>query len=1120
MSLSRTSLITGQNKIRINKVQNINKPTIQYVLQKTSQKHSHLPQDIIKHDSPKLNFEDIFDQMVDNMQVNPIYYSIENAFAQFFDTKSVTAWIYNSKNETFFSPSNQKSVYKGTGIISLAASEKNFIQASPQSLHSSYDSSIDSVIYSGESSIIDFPIIGRDNEVFYIVQVSFPKRTKPFGADEGIIANKLFSKFRLFGDFLFPGNTVLSLPMSFEISDSAVISVCNSLRSFFKCEHVDFYVYRSKFSHYLHISDQISTNYHEIVSEKSIGCAFHCFKSNTVLNTCNVKNSEYYNPIADGDRSQAVVAGVFVDSSDQKWVCILRSPIVTNCFSIIDQKVLSAVIPFASRALSFLFSPPEMDKELDQFEHRLKALLEVAENLSGVLDIDTLLPTIMDRACSLLNAERCSLFLVDSSKKELVTRIHGGLENAIRVKIGRGIVGNCAQTGVIVNIRDAYADPRFDRSVDLATGFTTRSLLCVPIYNNRGEINGVTEMINKKNSGLFDEDDEKMLMAFNVFCGISLDNARLYKASLDLTKQLRSFIQMSTALSQNDTEERNLKDILDNIMAIVKASRVSLFLADEIENTLSLHLNIGETGNYGTMFAQEAASNRRLMLFDHKDVLGRTQTEQLNAAIDRILAAGLDADVLVFGRSDFGQSQEEDPEGEEDQDYVSEYYDDQPDNEAYVPVESTKSSIIEQTKPRQSFLPNLGQSRLVKTENKTTESYEVICCLPLINNENAVLGVIEISCGWKILGEDVKLLDCFAVFAAFTIERSQLKNRANLGQVEFELKNWISEKERTAVGQIPTKLLIGMDKLSQVLMIKFDAPEWDGIGLFKVVFAIFDLFDIMTTFGVSNEKLFKFLSEVKNKYKKVPYHNWRHAVDVMQFVSYEVLVGNLDSTLTKNEIFGLLIASLCHDLDHDGFSNIFNVKAETPLGILFKNQSVMETHHCAEAITILSVEDTNLFSNLSSHDYKSMWNLIIQLILATDMAKHFDIIATFNDKVDSNQFSMDNPNDKLLFLQMLIKCGDVSNVSRPFEMANKWCDDLCEEFFRQGDLEQTAGMEYTSPLNDREHLNKPKSQIGFYDAVCLPMFQAVAKVAPRLSVNVNQVESNLHQWKESENTNK
>lgn len=173
----------------------------------------------------------------------------------------------------------------------------------------------------------------------------------------------------------------------------------------------------------------------------------------------------------------------------------------------------------------------------------------------------------------------------------------------------------------------------------------------------------------------------------------------------------------------------------------------------------------------------------------------------------------------------------------------------------------------------------------------------------------------------------------------------------------------------------------------------------------------------------------------------------------------------------------------------------------------------METHHCSVSIDVLSKPQCNLFENLEPQDFKRMWTTIIQLILATDMSKHFEILKTFQQLKEDNKYTMDDNECRLLTMKMLLKCGDISNVSRPFELADKWCDVLCEEFFRQGDLEMAHGMEYTSPNNDRAHLDKPKSQIGFYTFVCLPLFEAMAQAAPELDVNVKQVQSNLALWK-------
>jgi hypothetical protein len=134
------------------------------------------------------------------------------------------------------------------------------------------------------------------------------------------------------------------------------------------------------------------------------------------------------------------------------------------------------------------------------------------------------------------------------------------------------------------------------------------------------------------------------------------------------------------------------------------------------------------------------------------------------------------------------------------------------------------------------------------------------------------------------------------------------------------------------------------------------------------------------------------------------------------------------------------------------------------------------------------------------------------MILATDMAKHFDILKTLNAIIDSGKFSLIDPEHRNLLMQVLLKCGDISNVSRPYDHADKTCDVICEEFFQHGDLEMVRGMEYTESIKDRAHLDKIKSQRGFFTYVCLPLFQSVAKVIPKLECNVAQVQSNIATW--------
>jgi hypothetical protein len=214
------------------------------------------------------------------------------------------------------------------------------------------------------------------------------------------------------------------------------------------------------------------------------------------------------------------------------------------------------------------------------------------------------------------------------------------------------------------------------------------------------------------------------------------------------------------------------------------------------------------------------------------------------------------------------------------------------------------------------------------------------------------------------------------------------------------------------------------------------------------------------------------------------------------------------------EVFTLLTAAICHDANHPGLNNVYNIKAETPLGILYKDQSVLEIHHVHESIPIISRPDINLFGAFDQTAVKKVWALFIKMILATDMAQHFDFVKQAEAAVDDGTVAVESPEMRLLGLQLVMKVADISNVSRPFQYADAWCDILNNEFFRQGDLEKAQGIKFTSLLNDRETADKPKSQIGFYTFVCLPLYTALAKMFPQLQLQVENVKANLDKWKE------
>ena len=172
---------------------------------------------------------------------------------------------------------------------------------------------------------------------------------------------------------------------------------------------------------------------------------------------------------------------------------------------------------------------PIETKTLQDQLHRHRMLLELGKALVSEMDIDVLFDLIMSRTRTFMGTERCSVFLFDSKKNQLWSRVSTDLRhNEVRFSANQGIAGWVFQNREPLQIDDVYADPRFYREVDRVTHFKTRNILCLPLINRHGECIGTLQIINKI-SGSFNEDDRELLTSVCHYITIALENARLYE---------------------------------------------------------------------------------------------------------------------------------------------------------------------------------------------------------------------------------------------------------------------------------------------------------------------------------------------------------------------------------------------------------------------------------------------------------------------------------------------------------------------------------------------------------------------------------------------------------------
>ncbi|MBK8395371.1 MAG: GAF domain-containing protein [Leptospiraceae bacterium] len=167
-------------------------------------------------------------------------------------------------------------------------------------------------------------------------------------------------------------------------------------------------------------------------------------------------------------------------------------------------------------------------ENLSQQARNLNILIESARSIMAEISLDSLLDLIIQNVKSVMNADRATLFLADKENTELRSRVALGSREEIRIPFGTGIAGFVAQSRETVNIRDAYSDPRFNSENDQKSGYRSKSILCMPVYNSLKEIIGVIQVLNKIYTDHFTEKDEALLGAYASLAGISLTNAQAY----------------------------------------------------------------------------------------------------------------------------------------------------------------------------------------------------------------------------------------------------------------------------------------------------------------------------------------------------------------------------------------------------------------------------------------------------------------------------------------------------------------------------------------------------------------------------------------------------------------
>ncbi|KAK9837615.1 hypothetical protein WJX74_001448 [Apatococcus lobatus] len=295
---------------------------------------------------------------------------------------------------------------------------------------------------------------------------------------------------------------------------------------------------------------------------------------------------------------------------------------------------------------------------------------------------------------------------------------------------------------------------------------------------------------------------------------------------------------------------------------------------------------------------------------------------------------------------------------------------------------------------------------------------------------------------------------------------------------------------------------------------------------------------LLDLFGLSEEVLSRWLRSIEQGYPWNSYHNRVHAASVLQMMHMLIHAGLMeDGVLEGITMFACYLAAIAHDFDHPGVNNDFLIKTRHPLAVTHNDASPLENHHISAAYMLAHADEAlNFAAPMSSQDESILRASCIELVLSTDMKKHFSLVSCFQ-AIQQPSVSFESTSaaaltvppgaqspgpdrrlgnlatqQKLLIAQVALKCSDLSHLACTPEVHGRWVEKLTEEFFLQGDQEQARGLPI-SPLMDRSKTQgMSKSQVGFLEIVALPLFTAYQELMPGSRPMLDNVRANYKQW--------
>uniref|UniRef100_A0A674PNK4 Phosphodiesterase n=1 Tax=Takifugu rubripes TaxID=31033 RepID=A0A674PNK4_TAKRU len=405
-----------------------------------------------------------------------------------------------------------------------------------------------------------------------------------------------------------------------------------------------------------------------------------------------------------------------------------------------------------------------------------------------------------------------------------------------------------------------------------------------------------------------------------------------------------------------------------------------------------------------------------------------------------------------------------------------------------------------------------------------------ILCFPIKDETNEVIGVAELVN--KMNGPwfnrfDEDLATAFSIYCGISIAHSLLYKRVHEAQFRSHLANEMMMYHMKVSGEEVSKLLVsGIEPIKEIdpcfAEFTYTPRSLSDDSTPMCVLSMFEDMGFINTYKIDLHTLARsdnvrftnalFCLMVKKGYRDPPYHNWMHAFSVSHFCYLLYKNLGLSRYLQDIEILALFVSCMCHDLDHRGTNNSFQVASvrARKFQVCASVSGRMSRHHFAQAIAILNTVGCNIFEKFSRKDYQRMLDLIRDIILATDLAHHLRIFKDLQKMADDGYNPKSQTHRSMLLCLLMTSC-DLSDQTKGWKTTRKIAELIYKEFFSQGDLEKAMGNR-PSEMMDREKAYIPELQISFMEHIAMPIYKLLSELFPGAAELYERVAANREQW--------